>query len=108
MKSTLVVVGTLAAIAAASPTAAITFNDVWMTARVIVALCSDSRVSGGHVGVIDVRADNGAVTLRGVVDSAEAKWAATEAAARAGGVQGRAEQARREPRRRRLAAPARP
>jgi hyperosmotically inducible protein len=48
-------------------------SDSWLTARTKIALFADERVKGRQVGVETVK---GVVTLRGKVDSAEAKIAA--------------------------------
>lgn len=50
-------------------------GDAWVTAKAKIALYADSRVSGTSVTVDTKR---GVVTLRGKVDSAEAKAAADE------------------------------
>ena len=50
-------------------------NDSWLTARVKLALVGDERVKGRHV-MIDTH--NGAVVLRGSVNSEEAKTAVEE------------------------------
>jgi hyperosmotically inducible protein len=52
-------------------------NDSWLTAKTKIALYADSRVAGTKINV-DTR--GGVVTLRGKVDSAEAKTAAGEVA----------------------------
>lgn len=57
-------------------------NDSWLTARTKIALFADERVKGRQVGVETVK---GVVTLRGKVDSDEAKAAA---ASLAGGIEG--------------------
>jgi hyperosmotically inducible protein len=57
-------------------------SDSWLTARTKIALFADERVKGRQVGVETVK---GVVTLRGKVDSDEAKAAA---ASLAGGIEG--------------------
>lgn len=52
-------------------------NDSWLTAKTKIALYADSRVAGTRINV-DTR--GGVVTLRGKVESAEAKSAAAEVA----------------------------
>ena len=52
-------------------------TDSWVTAKTKIALFSDDRVKGRQVSV---ETQNGIVTLRGKVDSNEAKAAATEIA----------------------------
>jgi len=52
-------------------------KDSWITAKTKIALFSDSRVSGTQVNVETMK---GVVSLRGKVDSAEAKAAAGEVA----------------------------
>lgn len=58
-------------------------SDAWLTARTKIALFADERVKGGQVGVETVK---GVVTLRGKVDSDEAKAAAASLAAGIEGV----------------------
>lgn len=57
-------------------------SDSWLTAKTKIALFADERVKGRQIGVETVK---GAVTLRGKVDSDEAKAAA---ASLAGGIEG--------------------
>jgi hyperosmotically inducible protein len=57
-------------------------SDSWLTAKTKIALFADERVKGRQVGVETVK---GVVTLRGKVDSAEAK---TTAASLAQGIEG--------------------
>jgi hyperosmotically inducible periplasmic protein len=52
-------------------------SDSWLTSKTKIALFADDRVKGRQVSV---ETQNGMVTLRGKVDSAEAKAAATEIA----------------------------
>ena len=52
-------------------------SDSWLTSKTKIALFSDDRVKGRQV---HVTTQNGVVTLRGKVDSSEAKTAATEVA----------------------------
>jgi hyperosmotically inducible protein len=52
-------------------------SDSWLTSKTKIALFSDSRVKGRQV---NVTTQKGVVTLRGKVDSSEAKAAATELA----------------------------
>jgi hyperosmotically inducible protein len=52
-------------------------SDSWVTAKTKIALYGDDRVKGGQVSVETVK---GAVSLRGKVDSADAKTAAASVA----------------------------
>src|SRR6266496_5611550 len=52
-------------------------SDSWLTSKTKIALFSDDRVKGRQVSV---ETQHGVVTLRGKVDSAEAKAAASEIA----------------------------
>lgn len=52
-------------------------TDSWLTSKTKIALFADDRVKGRQVGV---ETQNGVVSLRGKVDSAEAKAAASEIA----------------------------
>jgi hyperosmotically inducible protein len=52
-------------------------SDSWLTSKTKIALFADDRVKGRQVSV---ETQNGVVSLRGKVDSAEAKAAATEIA----------------------------
>jgi hyperosmotically inducible protein len=52
-------------------------NDSWLTSKTKIALFADNRVSGTQ---INVETKSGVVSLRGTVDSAEAKAAAGEIA----------------------------
>jgi hyperosmotically inducible periplasmic protein len=58
-------------------------SDSWLTAKTKIALFSDERVKGGQVSVETV---NAGVTLRGKVDSEEAKGAAESVAKTVDGV----------------------
>jgi len=60
-------------------------NDSWVTAKTKIALFADERVKGRQV---DVDTKDGLVTLRGTVDSSDAKTAAEEIANRIDGVKG--------------------
>lgn len=58
-------------------------TDSWITAKAKIALFADSRVSGTHV---NVQTQTGVVTLRGKVDTSDAKAAAGEIAQGVDGV----------------------
>jgi hyperosmotically inducible protein len=60
-------------------------TDSWVTAKTKIALFADDRVKGRQVSV---ETQNGMVTLRGKVDSADAKAAAAEIAKRTEHVKG--------------------
>lgn len=68
---------------AAAQDAKTVISDSWLTAKTKVALYADERVKGGQVSVETV---NGTVTLRGKVDSGEAKAAAASVAQAVDGV----------------------
>ena len=58
-------------------------SDSWLTARTKIALYADDRIKGGQVGVETVK---GVVSLRGKVDSDDAKAAAASIAKAVDGV----------------------
>jgi osmotically-inducible protein OsmY len=58
-------------------------SDAWLTAKTKIALFGDDRIKGGQVSVGTI---NGAVSLRGKVDSAAAKAAAASVARAVDGV----------------------
>ena len=58
-------------------------SDSWLTAKTKIALFGDDRIKGGQIGVETV---NGAVTLRGKVDSDVARAAAASVAQAVDGV----------------------
>lgn len=60
-------------------------SDSWITSKTKIALFADERVKGAQVNVDTIK--GGVVHLRGKVDSAEAKAAATEIAKNIEGVQ---------------------
>jgi osmotically-inducible protein OsmY len=60
-------------------------SDSWLTAKTKIALFADERIKGGQVSVETV---NATVTLRGKVDSDEAKAAAASVATAIDGVKG--------------------
>lgn len=62
-----------------------TVSDSWITSKTKIALFADERVKGTQVSVDTMK--GGVVHLRGKVDSAEAKTAATEVAKGIEGVQ---------------------
>jgi hyperosmotically inducible protein len=59
------------------------FSDSWVTARIKIAIFGDDRIKGGQISVGTV---NGAVSLRGKVDSDNAKAAAASVARAVAGV----------------------
>ncbi len=59
-------------------------NDSWLTAKTKIALLADGRVSGTRV---NVETKNACVTLRGKVDTMDAKTAAADIAHSVSGVQ---------------------
>jgi osmotically-inducible protein OsmY len=59
------------------------FSDSWVTAKTKIAIFGDDRIKGGQVSVGTV---NGAVSLRGKVDSDNAKAAAASVARAVAGV----------------------
>src|SRR5262245_6190033 len=60
-------------------------SDAWLTARTKLALFADNRLSGGQ---ISVETKDGTITLRGKVDSENAKLAADEIAGKIDGKKG--------------------